>query len=256
MAPVPISGAAEPKVMVVLPTYDERDTVGEVVAGVLASGPDVHALVVDDNSPDGTGEVVAALAEHEPRVRLLRRSGKLGLASAYLLGFRRALDEGFDVVVEMDADLSHRPEDLPRLLEAVTVHDVAIGSRYVDGGGVSNWSRARMALSRAGNAYARAMLRLPLADATSGYRAYRASALRALLEGGIHSDGYAFQIELAYRAWRAGFDLAEVPITFREREHGRSKLSRRIVAEAFMNVSAWGLRDRIRRDHPPPRPPG
>jgi apolipoprotein N-acyltransferase len=246
-APLPISGAADPKVMVVLPTYNERDTIVAVLTGVLAAGPNVHALVVDDNSPDGTGEFVAALAENEPRVRLLGRSGKLGLASAYLLGFRRALDEGFDVVVEMDADLSHRPEDLPRLLEAVTVHDMVIGSRYVHGGEVSNWSKARVTLSRAGNAYARAMLRVPVADATSGYRAYRAPALRTLLQNPIRSDGYAFQIELAYRAWRAGFDIAEVPITFREREHGRSKLSRRIVAEALLNVAAWGIRDRLRR---------
>lgn len=247
-ASLPISGAAEPRVVVVLPTYNEGATIGKVVAGVLATGPNVHVLVVDDNSPDGTGDVVAALAEGEPRVRLLRRSGKLGLASAYLLGFRRALEEGFDVVVEMDADLSHRPEDLPPLLEAVSGHDVAIGSRYVDGGAVSNWSRTRLALSRAGNAYTRAMLRLPVADATSGFRAYRARVLQALLQDRIRSDGYAFQIELAYRAWRAGYDLTEVPITFREREHGRSKLSRRIVAEALLNVAAWGVRDRVKRD--------
>jgi len=243
---LPISGAADPRVAVVLPTYNEGETIGKVVTGVLATGPNVHVLVVDDNSPDGTGDVVAALAEDDPRVRLLRRSGKLGLASAYLLGFRRALEEGFDVVVEMDADLSHRPEDLPRLLEAVTAHDVAIGSRYVDGGAVSNWSRGRVALSRAGNAYTRAMLRLPVADATSGYRAYRAPVLQALLRDRIRSDGYAFQIELAYRAWRAGYDVTEVPITFREREHGRSKLSRRIVAEALLNVAAWGIRDRVK----------
>lgn len=246
-AHLPISGAADPKVMVVLPTYNERDTIVAVLTGVLAAGPDVHALVVDDNSPDGTGEAVADLAENEPRVRLLGRSSKLGLASAYLLGFRRALQEGFDVVVEMDADLSHRPEDLPRLLEAVAVHDMVIGSRYVEGGEVSNWSKARVTLSRAGNAYARAMLRVPVADATSGYRAYRAQVLGALLHDPIRSDGYAFQIELAYRAWRTGFDIAEVPITFREREHGRSKLSRRIVAEALLNVTAWGIRDRLRR---------
>ena len=249
-APLPISGAADAKVMVVLPTYNERETVVAVLTGVLAAGPNIHALVVDDNSPDGTGEIVAALAENEPRVRLLERSGKLGLASAYLLGFRRALEEGFDVVVEMDADLSHRPEDLPQLLQGVAVHDVTIGSRYVDGGEVSNWSKARVTLSRAGNAYARGMLRLPLADATSGFRAYRAPVLRALLQDRIRSDGYAFQIELAYRAWRAGFDIGEVPITFREREHGRSKLSRRIVAEALLNVTAWGIRDRLRRNDP------
>jgi apolipoprotein N-acyltransferase len=240
-----ISGGADPRTLVVLPTYNERDTIGTVLAGVLAAGPNVDAYVVDDNSPDGTGEVVAAMVEQEPRVRLATRSGKLGLASAYVLGFRKALGEDYDIVVEMDADLSHRPEDLPALLSGVSRHDVVIGSRYVPGGAVSNWSRVRVALSKGGNAYARAMLRLPVSDATSGFRAYRRHALATLLDGGIRSDGYAFQIELAYRAWQAGLDIGEVPITFREREHGRSKLSRRIVVEALLNVARWGIRDRF-----------
>jgi apolipoprotein N-acyltransferase len=245
--PLPISGGADPKVLVVLPTYNERETIGPVLAGVLAAGPNVEALVMDDNSPDGTGDVVTALVEQEPRVRMIRRSGKLGLASAYILGFRKALEEGYDVVVEMDSDLSHRPDDLPALLSATEDHDVVIGSRYVPGGEVTNWSRARVALSRAGNAYARVMLGLPVSDATSGFRAYRREALATLLDGGIRSDGYGFQIELAYRAWRAGLKIAEVPIRFREREHGRSKLSRRIVVEALFNVTRWGVRDRLRR---------
>jgi apolipoprotein N-acyltransferase len=249
-APLPISGASDPRVLVVLPTYNERETIGKVLAGVLAAGPNVQALVVDDNSPDGTAEMVAALAEQEPRVRMVSRSGKLGLASAYVLGFLRALEEGFDVVVEMDADLSHRPEDLPALLAAVRDRDVAIGSRYVLGGSVTNWSKARVALSRAGNAYARNVLGLPVADATSGFRAYRRQALATLLDGDIRSDGYAFQIELAYRAWRSGLTIGEVPISFREREHGRSKLSRRIVVEALFNVARWGVRDRLWRKGP------
>jgi glycosyltransferase involved in cell wall biosynthesis len=240
-------GAARRGVIIV-PTYNENENITPLVAEILAVDPGLDVLVVDDNSPDGTAEVVTALGEQESRVRLVRRGAKLGLASAYLEGFRRAVEDSYDVVVEMDADLSHRPEDLPRLLRGVAVHDVTIGSRYVDGGEVSNWSKARVTLSRAGNAYARGMLRLPLADATSGFRAYRAPVLRALLQDRIRSDGYAFQIELAYRAWRAGFDVGEVPITFREREHGRSKLSRRIVAEALLNVAAWGIRDRLRRN--------
>jgi dolichol-phosphate mannosyltransferase len=244
---LPVSGGADPRVLVVLPTYNERETIGRVLAGVLAAGPNVQALVMDDNSPDGTGDVVTALAEQEPRVRMIRRSGKLGLASAYVLGFRKALEEGYDVVVEMDSDLSHRPDDLPALLSGVHDHDVVIGSRYVPGGEVTNWSRARVALSKAGNAYARVVLGLPVSDATSGFRAYRREALATLLDGGIHSDGYGFQIELAYRAWRAGLKIAEVPIRFREREHGRSKLSRRIVVEALFNVARWGLRDRLLR---------
>jgi dolichol-phosphate mannosyltransferase len=201
--------------------------------------------VVDDSSPDGTGEVVVALGEEEPRIRLLRRPAKLGLASAYLEGFSRALEEGYDVIVEMDADLSHRPEDLPSLLEGSARHDLTIGSRYVAGGGVTNWSRLRLGLSRAGNAYARAMLRLPVSDATSGYRAFRRRVVESLVNEGISSEGYAFQIELAYRAWRKGFSLGEVPITFREREHGKSKLSRSIIVEALLRVGAWGVRDRL-----------
>ena len=248
--PAPIAGAGEPRVLVVLPTYNEAQTVARVAAGVLAAGPGVDVMVVDDNSPDGTADVVMALAEQEPRVRLVERSGKLGLASAYLLGFRRALEDGYDLVVEMDADLSHQPEDLPRLLEGTGRYDLVIGSRYVPGGGVTNWSRTRLAISKAGNAYARAVLRLPVRDATSGYRAYRRPVLEALLANGTHADGYAFQIELAYRAWRAGFTVGEVPITFREREHGRSKFSRAIVAEALLKVTQWGLRDRLRSNRP------
>jgi len=244
-APMPISGGADRRVLVILPTYNERATIGKVLAGVMAAGPDVDALVVDDGSPDGTAEAVQALAEDGPHIRLIGRSGKQGLASAYLLGFRTALEDGYDVVVEMDADLSHRPEDLPALLQGAKTHDLTIGSRYIPGGAVTNWSRARLALSRAGNAYARFALRLPVADATSGFRAYRRDALQALLADGIRSEGYAFQIELAYRASRKGLSVTEVPITFREREHGTSKMSRRIVVEAVLAVTRWGLRDRL-----------
>jgi apolipoprotein N-acyltransferase len=254
--PLPISGAADPRVLVVLPTYNERATVAQVLAGVVACGPRIDALVIDDNSPDGTGEVVQAMAEQEPRIRLIERGGKQGLASAYVTGFHLGLDEGYDVMIEMDSDLSHLPDELPRLLEGSARYDLTIGSRYVPGGAVTNWSRARLALSRAGNAYARIALRLPVTDATSGYRAFRRPVLEALLEGGIHADGYAFQIELAYRAWRLGFSVGEVPITFREREHGRSKLSRRIVLEALFKVGRWGLRDRFSRNGRPPGPDG
>ena len=251
--PAAISGGADPRVLVVLPTYEERATIATVVTGVLAVGPNVDVLVVDDDSPDGTGEVVAALAEQEPRVRLLRRPAKLGLASAYLTGFGLGLERGYDVVVEMDADLSHRPDELPRLLEATARHDLVIGSRYVEGGGVTNWSKLRLGLSRAGNAYARMALRVPVADSTSGFRAYRRRLLEVLVNEGIHSEGYAFQIELAYRAWRRGFSVGEVPITFREREHGHSKLSRGIVVEALLKVTQWGLRDLVRNRNGRPK---
>jgi dolichol-phosphate mannosyltransferase len=214
---------------------------------VTALSPGIDALVVDDNSPDGTAEVALAMAEQEPRVRLIERSGKLGLASAYLLGFRRGLDDGYDVVVEMDADLSHQPEDLPSLLEGAERFDLTIGSRYIPGGAVTNWSRARLGLSRAGNAYARAALRLPVSDATSGFRAYRRDLLHDLVDGGVHSDGYAFQIELVHRTVQLGYTIGEVPITFREREHGHSKVSRAIVAEALWKVTEWGVRERLKR---------
>jgi apolipoprotein N-acyltransferase len=245
--PMPISGGAEPRVLVILPTYNERATIAKVLAGVMDAGRNVDALVVDDGSPDGTADVVEAFSRENDRVALIRRSSKQGLASAYLVGFRRALADGYDVVVEMDADLSHRPEDLPALLETAATHDLTIGSRYVPGGSVSNWSRARLALSRAGNAYARFALRLPVADATSGFRAYRSPALEDLLADGIRSEGYGFQVELVHRACRSGFSVAEVPITFREREHGRSKISRRIVAEALIQITRWAISDRLHR---------
>jgi apolipoprotein N-acyltransferase len=241
---VPISGAAR-RILVVLPTYNERGTIAKVIEGVLAASPGIEVLVIDDGSPDGTAGLVEAIARDEPRVRLTKRPSKQGLASAYLTGFRMALAEGFDVVVEMDSDLSHSPDDLPRLLDGSARYDLTIGSRYVPGGSVTNWSRGRVALSKAGNAYARTALALPLTDATSGFRAYRRAVLEALVDSGIASEGYAFQIELAYRALRAGFSVGEVPISFREREHGKSKLSRRIVAEALFQVARWAARDRL-----------
>jgi apolipoprotein N-acyltransferase len=237
---------ADPRALVVLPTYNERDTVGAVLERVLSATPLAHVLVVDDGSPDGTAEVVREVAGREPRVRLLERPGKGGLAGAYLTGFRRALEEGYDLVVEMDADLSHQPEELPRLLEGATRYDLTIGSRYVPGGSVTNWGLIRRLLSRGGNGYTRWVLDLPVADATSGYRVFRRGLLSFLVDQGIRSEGYGFQIELAYRAWRGGYAVGEVPITFRERELGRSKISRRIVFEALALVAVWGLRDRLR----------
>ena len=234
------------RALVVLPTYDERDTVQAVIERVLEADRRVSVLVVDDGSPDGTADVVRALGDRGARLSLVERVGRRGLAGAYLEGFRRALDEGHDVIVEMDADLSHQPEELPRLLEATRDHDVVIGSRYVPGGGVTNWSRGRVLLSKGGNLYARTLLRLPLRDATSGFRAYRASVLRALLDEPVTSEGYGFQVELANRAWRRGYSVVEVPITFREREHGQSKISRRIILEAMLNVAGWAWRQRFR----------
>jgi glycosyltransferase involved in cell wall biosynthesis len=232
---------------VVLPTYNERDTIEEVIGRVLAADDRVEVTVVDDSSLDGTGDVVRKLAEREPRVTLDERPEKGGLASAYLDGFVRAIEHGYDLIVEMDADLSHRPEDLPRLLEEARRHHLVIGSRYVPGGEVRNWSLFRRILSRGGNLYSRILLGMPVADATSGFRVYRWEALRELITHQLRSEGYAFQVELAYRAWRRGMSIGEVPITFEERRHGHSKLSRTIVIEALWHVLLWAVRDRVLR---------
>jgi len=242
--------ATSPRVCVILPTYEEAATIEEVVRGVRAAGERVEVLVVDDASPDGTAEIVRGLAG-EGGVRLLEREGKRGLAGAYLDGFRLVLEDGYDLVVEMDADLSHRPQDLRALLAGARSHHVTIGSRYVPGGSIPDWGIGRQLLSRGGNLYARLLLGLPVADATSGFRVYRAEALRELVDPPPTADGYAFQVELAYRAWRLGMSVGEVPITFRDRTHGRSKLSRRIVVEALWKVLAWGARDRLLRRRPP-----
>jgi len=204
--------------------------------------------VVDDGSPDGTGALVRARIETDARVSLIERPRKSGLASAYAEGFRRAIADGYDLAVEMDSDLSHRPEELPRLLEAAKRHHVVIGSRYIPGGSVTNWSRARVALSKAGNLYARFWLGFRVHDATSGFRVYRTDALREITAMPIDSDGYGFQIELVYRAWNLGLSVGEAPISFREREHGQSKISRRIVVEALWMVTVWGFQARFRPD--------
>ena len=237
-----------PRTLVILPTYDERATIGAVLDGLTAIEGDLDILVVDDGSPDGTGEIVRARSETDPHVHLVERARKSGLASAYAVGFERAIREGYDLAVEMDSDLSHRPEELPRLLEAADHHHLVIGSRYVAGGSVTNWSRSRVALSKAGNLYARLCLGFPIHDATSGFRVYRREALGEIIATPITSDGYGFQIELVHRAWNLGLSIGEAPISFREREHGQSKISRRIVVEALWLVTLWGLRARFRPD--------
>jgi dolichol-phosphate mannosyltransferase len=229
------------RTLVILPTYDEAKTIRDVVAGVLAY-PGVEALVVDDSSPDGTARIVRELMSGEPRLRLIERHTRSGLASAYGEGFGRALDEGYDLIVEMDSDLSHDPTELGAMLEAARRDfDLVVGSRYVPGGSVTNWSRLRVALSKTGNTYARLMLGVPLRDATSGFRAYRRALLQDLVTEPFHADGYGFQVELVMRTWLHGWAIGEVPITFREREHGHSKLSRRIVFEALWLVTRWGV---------------
>lgn len=225
---------------VVVPTYNEADNISRLLEQIVAR-PRFRALVVDDGSPDGTGDIVAEIARSEPRVGLLSRPGKLGLGSAYIAGFRRALAEGAAFIFEMDADFSHDPRYLPELLAAAEGgYDLVIGSRYVPGGGTSDWGLGRRIISRGGNLYAGLILNMPLADSTGGFRCYRRAVLESLDLSVVRSNGYAFQIEMAYRVRRAGFRVGEVPIIFPDRRVGRSKMSRRIVLEALVNV--WRLR--------------
>lgn len=234
------------RVLVVVPTYNEAENVEVIAERLLAAVPTAHLLVVDDNSPDGTGAIADRLAADE-RVHVLHRTGKDGLGAAYVAGFAWAREQGYDVVVEMDADGSHAPEQLPRLLAALEHADLVLGSRWVEGGKVVNWPRSREVLSRGGNAYARLMLRLPLRDATGGYRAYRREVLDALPLAQVASHGYCFQVDLAWRTWQAGYRVVEVPITFVERERGESKMSRAIVLEALWKVTLWGVQRRTGR---------
>lgn len=237
------------RTLVVMPTYDEAENIETVVRRVRAARPDVDLLVVDDASPDGTGVLADRLAAHDPQVHVLHRGRKDGLGGAYRAGFAWGLDRDYEVLVEMDADGSHLPEQLHRLLDAIEHGDGAdlvIGSRWVPGGAVANWPWYRRAISRGGTAYARTMLALPVEDATAGYRAFRASALLQIHLELVASQGYCFQIDLTRRAHAAGLRIVEVPITFVEREHGRSKMSAAIVREALWRVTTWGVRQRLR----------
>ncbi|MDV6014009.1 polyprenol monophosphomannose synthase [Haloechinothrix sp. LS1_15] len=231
-------------VLVVVPTYNERDNIGPLLTKLLAMTPAVDVLVVDDASPDGTGEIADALAASDERAHVLHRERKSGLGAAYVAGFRWGLARGYAALVEMDADGSHDPGDLPRLLDALREHDVVLGSRYVPGGNVLNWPGHRRLLSRGGNVYSRMALGVRINDITSGFRAYRREVLDALPLDEIASQGYCFQIDLAWRSVTAGYSVAEVPITFVERETGNSKMSGAIVREAMLNVGVWGLRHR------------
>jgi glycosyltransferase involved in cell wall biosynthesis len=228
------------RVLVVLPTYEEAGTVVELVRALrdLAAAPDV--LVVDDASPDGTGALAEGLADEDAAVHVLHRPAKAGLGPAYRAGLAWGLGRGYDLLVEMDADLSHDPAELSRLLDAARSADLVIGSRYVTGGSVERWPRRRLALSTAGNRYVRQLTGLPVRDATSGFRVFRREVLTTIGIDALRSDGYAFQVETALRAWRAGFAVTEVPIRFVERRTGASKLSRRVVLEAVWRVAWWG----------------
>jgi len=237
------------RVLVIVPTYDEAQTLPGTLARLRAAVPDADVLVVDDGSPDGTGDLAERMASDDPAVHVLHRSGKQGLGKAYVAGFGWALDRGYDVVVEMDADGSHQPEELPRLLDALVERsggrgpaaDLVIGSRWVPGGSVVHWPWHRELLSRGANTFTRLAMGLPVRDATAGFRAYRASALASLHLAEVESQGYCFQVDMAWRVHLAGGAIREVPIRFVERTQGRSKMSNRIIVEALVRVTQWGL---------------
>ena len=239
--------------LVVIPTYNERESLAETVARVRRAVPEASVLVVDDSSPDGTGELADGLAASDAAVHVLHRRAKDGLGAAYLEAFRWALERGYDPIVQLDADGSHLPEQLPRLLAAIEPTDAAggadlvIGSRWVPGGSIENWPHRRELLSRWGSAYARTILRLDIRDVTAGYRAFRAAALRRIRLEDVHTRGYGFQVDMAWHAKEAGLTIVEVPVTFVERKLGRSKMSPAIIVEAMLRVTGWGLKSLVGR---------
>lgn len=236
------------RTLIVLPTFNEADNIVEVLQKLRAVVPEASVLVVDDASPDGTADLVEEVAEQIGDVSVMRRPAKSGLGSAYRDGFRRGLSVGYDVMVEMDSDLSHDPAALPSLLTAVADGAaLALGSRYIPGGSIPDWSWYRRALSRWGNRYAAAVLGIDVKDATSGYRAYRAEALTNIDFHTVQADGYGFQVEMAYRVLASGGRIVEVPISFTDRVRGESKMSSRIVIEALVLVTWWAIRDRVLR---------
>lgn len=232
------------RVVMVIPTYDEADNLAWIVERVRRAQPDVDVLVVDDDSPDGTGRIADELAAADPQVRVLHRTAKGGLGAAYLHGFAVALEAGYDVIGEMDADGSHQPEQLHRLLDALVDADLVIGSRYVPGGSVVNWPRSREWLSRGGNLYVRLLLGIGVRDATAGFRVFRRGTLEKIDLASVQSTGYVFQTDLVQRTLTAGLTVREVPIEFVERVRGDSKMSGSVATESLKRITQWGLRER------------
>lgn len=233
------------RVVMVIPTYNESDNIEWIIDRLRRAQPDVDVMVVDDNSPDGTGKIVEALAEQDPRIQVVHRTEKAGLGAAYRHGFRVALDQGFDVIGEMDADGSHQPEQLQRLIDAVVQGaDLVIGSRWIPGGSIVNWPKSREALSRGGNMYVRLLLGIGVKDATAGFRLFRRETLEAIDIDTVTSTGYVFQTDMAYRTLRQGLTVREVPIEFIERERGDSKMSKDVATESLKLITRWGLAER------------
>lgn len=222
--------------LIIIPTYNERENLPELLTAILTAAPWAHVLIVDDNSPDGTGQLADELSARDQRLKVMHRPGKLGLGTAYIQGFKYAIANGYDLVFEMDADFSHDPLYLPAFLRAAEQADLVIGSRYIPGGSTPNWSALRRFISGGGNTFARSVLRIPVHDCTSGFRCYRRHALEALNLDAINSQGYAFQVELVYQVLLRDLRVTEIPITFLDRRVGKSKMSRRIFLEAFQFV--------------------
>jgi dolichol-phosphate mannosyltransferase len=235
--------------VMVIPTYNEAENIEWIVARLRTAQPDVDVMVVDDNSPDGTGDIADRLAAADPAVSVVHRTEKAGLGAAYLHGFEVALAAGYDVIGEMDADGSHQPEQLHRLLDALRTADLVIGSRYVPGGSVVNWPVQRLLLSRGGNLYVRLLLGIKVKDATAGYRLFRRTTLERIDLGSVRSTGYVFQTDLAHRTLRHGLRLTEVPIEFIERERGDSKMSGQVASESLRMITRWGLAERRAQLH-------
>lgn len=239
--------AGRERTLIIIPTYNESENVERIIARTRAAVPHADILIADDNSPDGTGKLADAVAAADDHIHVMHRLGKEGLGAAYLAGFEWGINSDYDVLVEMDADGSHQPEQLPLLLKAITDADLVLGSRWVEGGKVVNWPKSRVILSRGGNLWTRIALGIPLKDATGGFRAFRRQTLLGIGLDNVASAGYCFQVDLAWRALKAGYRVVEVPITFIEREYGDSKMSRAIVVEALLLTTAWGIKHRAQQ---------
>ncbi|HUK82549.1 MAG TPA: polyprenol monophosphomannose synthase [Verrucomicrobiae bacterium] len=238
------------RALVIIPTYNEKDNVRGIVEAALAQGPNVDVLVVDDNSPDGTSGLVEEMGKSQPRVHLLHRSGKLGLGTAYIAGFKWGLSRGYEFLIEMDADFSHDPKEIPNLLKTMSVADLALGSRYINGVRVVNWPLSRLVLSKGASFYVRLITGLPVMDPTGGFKCFHRRVLESMELDGVRSNGYAFQVEMTHKAWMKGFRIAEIPITFTDRYAGQSKMSGKIVREALWMTWALAFAHGLRRSPP------
>ncbi len=228
------------KTLVIIPTYNESENIGRIVPLVLGKHPSINVLIVDDNSPDGTGRIADSMSKENDRIFVIHRQNKAGLGTAYLTGFKFALDKGYDLIFEMDCDFSHDPEYIPHFLDAVQNADLVLGSRYISGVNVINWPMSRLLLSYYANVYSRIVTGLPVKDATGGFKCFRREVLEAIELDQVKSNGYSFQIEMSFRAWKKGFRIKEIPIVFEDRKEGQSKMSKKIVREAIWMV--WRLR--------------